>query len=669
MPSWRDHILSSFTPQASRLTLVADPDGLLLEEGMLQGIRERGFELIPFDDPIAFRYAYESRFRSRWDDGHDSDLVVVLRCARSDLGTLPYDLLHAGRHLAFSLTDLFPHLSYPVVAALAKTDLDALWGAQERSRPEPMGDNGTKDFILRHVFGVAPEVIQTEPDLMHVLLLRHYSGQPIPRIFDERLIEGLRQAGRFMDWPLEQIVSDREAFFGFLQERWEPFVRVLAERPAAGVGTASATAGYALRYPGPVELPFGHDQVRVYMDNLFAEGRLKPVVVPGGLPPAHEWAKAGAQGNAAEAQRQRVEALIQTVHDGLPAAEATHETWLRFASQWAELRALVHGRQAEGGEGSANAVRAELADRVARTFAQWVQSRYATLHNQPPVPPVMVHHIPRALARVAQDEARPVALVVIDGLALEQWVAIRDVLQDQAPDLTVREQAVFAWLPTVTSVSRQALLAGKLPLYFPDSIGVVAKEETLWRAFWADVGVPAQEVRLLRGHNENAPDPLDSALGGPACRALGLVVDTVDAIMHGMQLGAPGMFQQVRQWAESGYLTSVLRRLLDNGFGVFVTSDHGNVEVIGVGQPREGAAADVRGERVRVFADAGLRRRVAERHPGALEWPPVGLPDHYLPLLAPQGGAFVTQGDRIVAHGGLSMEELVVPLVRIDKKE
>ena len=81
MSNWRDQILREFTPNVARLTLVADPDGLLLEEGVLAGIRERGFELIPFEDHIAFRYAYESKFRSRWDQGEQTDLVVVLRSA------------------------------------------------------------------------------------------------------------------------------------------------------------------------------------------------------------------------------------------------------------------------------------------------------------------------------------------------------------------------------------------------------------------------------------------------------------------------------------------------------------------------------------------------------------------------------------------------------------
>lgn len=156
MSNWRDQVLKEFTPKVARLTLVADPDGLLLEEGMLEGVRERGFELIPFEDPVAFRYAYESKFRSRWDQGEQTDLVVVLRSPASDLGGLPFDLLQAGRKLSFNLGDIFPNLSYPVVTALDRGDLDALYEAQKRHAPGPLGDNATKEFVLRHVFEIAP---------------------------------------------------------------------------------------------------------------------------------------------------------------------------------------------------------------------------------------------------------------------------------------------------------------------------------------------------------------------------------------------------------------------------------------------------------------------------------------------------------------------------------
>lgn len=180
MGDWRGQILREFTPQVARLTLVADPDGLLLEEGVLQAIRERGFELIPFEDHVSFRYAYESRFRSRWDEGKHTDLVVVLRSASNSLNSLPYDLLETGRKLSFNLGDLFPNLSYPVVASLNRSDLDSLYQAQNKQNPGQLGNNATKDFVLRHVFEIAPELIKQPSDLLRVLLRRHYRGQGIP---------------------------------------------------------------------------------------------------------------------------------------------------------------------------------------------------------------------------------------------------------------------------------------------------------------------------------------------------------------------------------------------------------------------------------------------------------------------------------------------------------
>ena len=79
MPHWRDTILQHFREPIDRLTVVADPDGLLFEEELLATIRQNGFDLLAFDDPVAFRYQYESRFRKRWDEGVGTDLVVVLR--------------------------------------------------------------------------------------------------------------------------------------------------------------------------------------------------------------------------------------------------------------------------------------------------------------------------------------------------------------------------------------------------------------------------------------------------------------------------------------------------------------------------------------------------------------------------------------------------------------
>lgn len=666
MSSWRDQILKEFTPKVSRLTLVADPDGLLLEEGILEGIRERGFELIPFEDHIAFRYAYESRFRSRWDRGEQTDLVVVLRSPTVDLGGLPYDLLQAGRKLSFNLGDIFPNLSYPVVASLDRGDLDVLYEAQQKHAPGRLGDNATKEFILRHVFAVAPELIKQPTDLLRVLLRRHHQGWRVPSLLNERFIQLLRQNRVFEDWSLEALVTDRETFFTFLQERWPIFLNRFAQDPQA---TVEESSGYDFQVPGPQDLPFDHPDVRVFIDTLFLEGFLQAVSHSDARILAATWAAIGVRNDPTEDRSRRLQRLIERLTATLPAEGIKHTEWAHFAHGWAELVLLINEEPAavpEETRGRFDTLQSE----VDRSFTAWLLKRYAGLVNLPPVPPVMLHHLPRFLARQL-DEQRDgkVALIVLDGLSLDQWLVVRDALAAQQPDYRFREQAIFAWIPSLTSISRQAIFAGKAPIFFPGSTQTTDKEPVLWMQYWADQGLTPQEILYLKGLGDGNLDVVSEALSHPKVKVAGLIVDKIDRIMHGMEMGSAGMHNQVAQWSKQPFLSELLDVLLNRGFRVYLTSDHGNIEAEGCGRPAEGAVADTRGERVRIYRDTILRGNVKEHFPAALEWGPIGLPEDCLPLLAPARQAFIQEKQRTVSHGGISIEEIIVPLVQIEREE
>ena len=678
---WRDRILREFTPNTARLTLVADPDGLVLEETLLEAIRERGFEILPFDDGVPFRYVYESRFRSRWDRGgrgEVANLVVLVRAERHQLATvLPYDLLHTGRQLSFGLAELFPGLSYPVVASLDRGHLATLHRARIRhGTDDRLGDDATKDFALLHVFEIAPALIRQPADLLRALLRRHHRGERLPQILDDRLIHLLRGSEAFDSWPLETIVPDRDAFFSFLQERWPHFLDRLAGNAAVGAGPRDVRGAAAHALEGPVDLPFDHDDVRVYIDNLFLEGMLYGVAHEAGEALRGTWAAAGVRIDPEADRARRLSGLMEAIGETIPGPDARHHDWTAFAWRWAELAVLwleadAAARSSEMGTlpRSETGTRiAALREEVDQAFLAWAEHRYAGLHNQPPDPPVMVHHVPRYLARRIEDASTgKVALIVVDGLALEQWLVLRDVLADQRPGFRFREGAVFAWVPTITSVSRQAIFAGKPPFYFPSSIHTTDREPPSWRQFWTDQGMPAHTVDYAKGLGDGPVDGVSEILSRADLRALGLVVDKVDRIMHGMELGAAGMHNQVRQWAGEGFMARLLDRLLDDGFAVYLTSDHGNIEAEGRGRPSEGALADIRGERARIYSDDVLRSRVHEQFPDAITWPATGLPDDYLALLAPGRSAFVRKGERVVGHGGASLEEVVVPWIRIEQ--
>ena len=660
---WRDRILQEFPP-TTRLTVVSDPDGLILDEVVLAELRRRYFEVLVLEEPVAFRYAYESRARGYWDDGKAVDVVVVSRLDKLGTEGLPYDVIESGRQLSLGLHALFPTLSRTVVATLGPARLDELYGAVERERPSVLGDRETIDFVLRHIFGVAAETVLEPPDLLRVLLRIHHGGQSIPPLLGRHLVQVLQQENRFLDWPLATIVLDHEAFFAFLQERWPLFLNGVCKPKAA-----PASRDGDLAYPGPAELPFGHDDVRVYIDNLFLEGFLRPVAHEAADSIAGTWMSAGVQAASETTDAQRLKWLVESATNVVPGQEdGRYGDWLRFARTWAEVTALDMATDTEGTATAAESSLLELRSRVDDAFAGWLGRRYASLATLPPVPPVMLHHVPHLLSRhLDAAPGHKAALLVVDGLSMDQWVVVRDELARRRPGYSFREDAVFAWIPTLTSVSRQAAFAGRQPFYFPrDSIHSTAREPKLWRQFWADRGLAGHAVVYKKKLGIGSLDSVAGLISHRRVRVAGLVVDTVDKIMHGMELGARGMHGQVRQWAQEPYLAALLDLLLENGFAVWLTSDHGNVEATGCRRPSAGDVAELRGKRVHVYSSASLQRRAAKEFPDARRWPSTGLPPDYLPLFAPGRLAFVREGERIVGHGGASLEEVVVPLVRID---
>lgn len=671
---WRDAILGQFRPEiaaTTRLTIVSDPDELLVEQRVVEGLRDAGFELVLFDDPIAFRFLYERRFREVWDRGEPTRLVVVLRTNATDVDRLPYDLLREARRerrvLEFSIATLFDALVPSVVRAVERRWFDRIHAAILQYAPNPLGDRQTRDFLLRHVFEVTPEQLEAPEQLLRYLLRRHYRGIAVPESLDAWLVERLAATGRWVGWPLDSIVPNRDAFFAFLQEKWPRFLAGKCAVPSTA--TNEPGGEYHASESEPRDLPFDHDDVRVYVDNLFVEGLLAPVEAPPGL--VAGWWTVGTLGeDSPERRRHRFDRLTTAVERYLPDPDADRSTWLEFAprfAEWLALRWLF-----ERAEASA-APLVDLHARVESRFAEWIGVHYASLSSLGHWPlPTMVHQIPQFLRHKLGKDARR-ALVVVDGLALDQWVVLKERLDERrGGDFAIEDHAVFAWVPTLTSVSRQAIFAGMPPMWFSTSISTTQKEKEHWQRVWADVGLPAPAVGYVC-HGEGTDwsgfvEEVRQQAQNPKCRALGVVVNTVDRTLHGMGLGSAGLHVMVRHWADRGEPQELLDVLLGAGFEVYLTADHGNVEAVGIGKPDVGVTAETKGERVHVFDNVLLRDQNAAKVPGSTSWSGAGLPDDYHVLFAPGLQAFATKGSVAVAHGGISLEEVIVPFARIRRR-
>lgn len=356
---------------------------------------------------------------------------------------------------------------------------------------------------------------------------------------------------------------------------------------------------------------------------------------------------------------------VKRVEAELPGTDSSHRDWSDFARRLGEIIYRFHSLSAQQATGIQQQVRALQIEADTR-LTEWVFEHFADLPSLPAVKgPVMVHHVPRYLAMRRGAGEERIALLVFDGLAMDQWFQIREHLAARAPNLIVEENACFAWLPTLTSVSRQALFSGLKPREFPDSIETTSKEPSLWTRFWQDNGLRKPEIFYRKSIKRTGQlDELVDALSQPSIKVAGIVVDMVDEIVHGATLGKRGIAGQIAEWCDTGFVERLFYLLAEHGYRIYLTADHGNVEAEGIGRLSQGVVSELRGERVRVYRSDALAASVPEDI-DAFRLDLAGLPPDFLPLYAGTRGAFVSQGDQVVAHGGISVEELIVPFVKV----
>lgn len=665
MSLWTERILSVFTADLTRLWVACDPDDVLLDEKLLSELRSRGFELMVYEDPFAFRAEFEEKYRDAWDRGEAGpapSLVLHLRSAEANV--LPWDVVHHGRVVRLSLAELFPKLAYSAVNQVDPEHFETLFTAHEEELQSARGENESKDFILEHVYQLTPRSIRTPVDLWRELLRMHFGNRSLPTLFANQAASILQSKGLFVDQPVAQWFSSKSALVRVVQDAWYRYL--------SGLGLDGSRTGEPTPadYVAKANIPFDHPDVQVLVDSMFLDGTLHPWAVhsvPAGMP---SWIKAGIVQDPAALQSLVIKGIDGLI-DSVPSVAASHKDWSEFAKRHGEILARTHGLPGPSDSAQLAPVQERLQllhSKSDKQLQAWVSDKhYADLIFQPVTKgPVMVHHIPRFLRHRRACGEENIALLVFDGLAFDQWVQIRERLLATTKRFVFEENTTFAWLPTVTSVSRQALFSGLKPREFEDSIGRTDKEELLWKTFWQNEGVNSTEVLYRRAlkHTHQLSE-LATVLSDRQPKVLGLVIDEVDDRLH-KERSKKDVALWISNWINTGFVDQLFSMLLDKGYHIYLTADHGNVESTGVGRPKQGVIAETRGERVRVYPSESLLADSAAAYSGTLRLDIAGLPANFMPLFAGGRTAFVPVGDQVVVHGGVSVEELIIPFVKVN---
>lgn len=598
--TWLDVQLSPLAAEPSRPAIVLDPDGVI----------ERVTPPQLADAEIAWdwfglRKVYERSVRHT----PVARPIIVVRDAQ----------IREPRDLSWDVEQhcLVVLLRWPVERAW-RSVLTAVDEGRSDRLVEAVGrssGSSATSAVLRDVFGVSLPASDLASELDAVARLRLSPSTPAglwPHV--QPLVKG----------ELSCAVAHQPPDFSIIQDAWRDWLARGSDSPHAEVLAQASPA----------------------MTAFIASGLVQPEpLVAVGLP---HWSKIGV---ASAGDSARVDALLAELPSAWP--PDSFDDWVAAATWWGEVRAALSGASDVSSElaEAAEARWCELDER----FGPWLMENLGVLMTRQGERPFTVNQIASFLNTRLLEGAKPMVLV-LDGMALSQWVTIRRAARFRV----VESHAAFALCPTLTSVSRQAIFAGDWPAGFADSVWTTEKEQRRWQSFWHDHGLSEAQVAYARTEGITASDVVVPS----TARVVGLVVTAVDKLLHGTtSLGDVQLSASTKLWVQHGAIDQIIEEACEKGLEVWITSDHGNVVTSPLGRKSEGVRTEQAGLRVRVYENSALRD--GSRAEG-IAWDPPGMPSGQRSFLfAPGRGAYHSESLKI-CHGGISIDEVVVPFARVE---
>lgn len=282
-------------------------------------------------------------------------------------------------------------------------------------------------------------------------------------------------------------------------------------------------------------------------------------------------------------------------------------------------------------------------------FMRFIREGYGSLSMQVnrSYPPIVT----KTLSVVIGGATDKAAIVLMDGMSLNDF----EVLSRYFDGIEYDYHSSFAIIPTTTPISRQSLLSGSYPreLATPFSL---ANEEKEFRAGAKVQGYTDNQIQYVRGF---APEI------SPFAKIVAVIVNEVDDIVHGQKQERTGMFNDMNVLGKSGKLQKLVRQLAGLGFTVYITADHGNTPCVGVGGFRSSIGIETRSMRVTVLKNFAEANDLLAQN--ASEYQGYYMDKSYRYYVCNPGVSFDNNGESVMTHGGISLDEVIVPFIKVKK--
>ncbi len=327
------------------------------------------------------------------------------------------------------------------------------------------------------------------------------------------------------------------------------------------------------------------------------------------------------------------------------------------------------------------------------TFVKYVKRNYESWIEDPNDRPLISPDLFKKKLFPMLDNGEKVFFILIDNFRLDQWWTIKDML---APNYTFNEELYYSILPTATQYARNSIFSGLMPMQisemFPDLW--IDEDEDEGKNINEEPLIATQIERFRKNYSFSYNKLLTSVNGEKLIHNINnmlnnqlnvVVLNFVDMLSHArtdskmireLASDEAAYRSLTRSWFKHSSTADLFNVIAEKGYKIILTTDHGTIRVKN--------AIKVVGDK---NTNTNLRYKLGKnlnydskkvyeiKYPQKVGLPSPNISTKYIFAQNEDFFAYPNNYNYYVSyytdtfqHGGISMEEMIVPLITMTPK-